>query len=245
MPLVLDGSPAVRQQLLKLLKAVTLKSDGVRGETDRILLYIHAGMTHLSADIRTFAMDVLDWLVDDARQEAVGCAGGWVKTLTCFMGLFGWQQQSQAASQPQKGWSSQQRVGVKPGSQAKALSRQLMTFANFLRSGIGREKKKGLADSDLDINGFPILHMRQHLLPERSNAFAHLNLFGPPREEETQILEDREDRQRIFARRFQQAVIQGIEGVIKEGGDLGRAAAAVRKAVNQGVADYEVEEDTT
>lgn len=52
--------------------------------------YIRAGMTHLAAEVRVSAVEVLGWLVGVAGGEVVGCAGGWVKTLNCFLSVLGW-----------------------------------------------------------------------------------------------------------------------------------------------------------
>jgi pre-rRNA-processing protein IPI1 len=79
---------------------------------------------------------------------------------------------------------------------------------------------------------------KHHVISERSNAYAHLNLFGAARDEEAEMYEDREDRQRVFHERAEAAVVAGVEQAIKGGGELGRAAAALRKAVKEGMADY-------
>jgi pre-rRNA-processing protein IPI1 len=79
-------------------------------------------------------------------------------------------------------------------------------------------------------------------LGERSNAYAHLNLFGSTRDEEAEMYEDREDRQRVFHDRVEAAVVAGMEQATKGGGELGRAAAQLRKVLKEGMADFYREE---
>jgi pre-rRNA-processing protein IPI1 len=79
------------------------------------------------------------------------------------------------------------------------------------------------------------LHM---IIPTRSNAFAHLNLFGSPRDEEGEMYIDREDRQRVFNRRFQAAVEKGTIEAKKEAGEAGRAAAILTKVLREGMKDF-------
>ena len=77
------------------------------------------------------------------------------------------------------------------------------------------------------------------MLPKRSNAFAHLNLFGPPRDEESEMYVECEERQRIFQKRFNAVVASGVEGAKREGGEVGRAAAGVAKALAEGMEGFE------
>ena len=81
------------------------------------------------------------------------------------------------------------------------------------------------------------------MLPKRANVFAHLNLFGPPRDEESEMYVEREDRQRIFQKRFRKAVDKGLEGSMREGGDVGRAGALVAKVLTKCMDGY-VDEST-
>lgn len=80
------------------------------------------------------------------------------------------------------------------------------------------------------------------MLSERSNAYAHLNLFGAARDEEAEMYEDREDRQRVFHERAEAAIVAGLEEAIKAGGELGRAGAQLRKVTREGMADFYREE---
>lgn len=228
-PLLLDGSPSVRQQLLKLLKC--LPQEEIRFHADQLLLYTRAGMTHLSADIRLFSMDALDWLIEVAGNEVVSCAGAWIKTLRCLVSLLSWQ----GPATPQGGWSAVQKPSSKPGTEARALSRHATTLASYIRAGIHPPAPVvGGAAPPL-----PLWHVPQHALAERSNAFAHLRLFGSVHDEENAMHEDRDDRQRVFATYFEPCITAGVEDMKREGGELGRAAAAIRRAMEAGMRDYE------
>lgn len=44
----------------------------------------------MAADIRSTSLDVLGWLLSTAGDETVGSAGGWVKTMKCFLSVLGW-----------------------------------------------------------------------------------------------------------------------------------------------------------
>lgn len=188
-------------------------------------------MTHLAMDIRSSSMDILNWVLDVAGSDIVSCVGGWVKTLNCFLAVLGWPNEEQAAS-----WTSTQASFGKSGSESKALIKSLNTMASFLRAGLETKSTSNHPGST-----FPLWHVRQHMLPERSNCFVHLNLFGPPRDEESEMYEDREDRQRVFHKRFQKAIEKGLDGARREGGELGRAAAGIQKVLVDGMGGYELE----
>lgn len=225
-PLVHGASHGVRQQLLKLLQ--TLPPAELADHTDQLLLWTRAGMTHLSTDIRSTSLDILEWLLLAAGDDVVSCAGGWFKTLKTFLGLLGWQARVDADSH----WTSNRAVSSKP-SDAKAQGRTLMALAALLRAGLAPPKDDG---KDLGpVKNFPLWRTDAHMA---RGGFAHLNLFGPPRDEESEMYGDREDRQRIFQERFQSSITAGLEMAKKEGGEVGRAAAAVRRAMSEGMADY-------
>jgi pre-rRNA-processing protein IPI1 len=188
-------------------------------------------MTHLASEIRIFGLDVLDWLLGVAGDEVVSCSGGWVKMLKCFLSLLSWQ--SEATSK----WSASKSFGR---SDSKIQVRQMTTLTAFLRTGLFHvQASASVVSSD---RAFPLWQIEHHILSERSNAFAHLNLFGAVRDEEAEMYEDREDRQRVFHDRAETAVVAGLKQATKGGGELGRAAAHLRKVVNEGMADFYREE---
>jgi len=227
LPLILDGSSSVRSQLLKLLRLLPSKDVADRAEST--LLYVRAGMTHLAAEIRADALTLLEWLLEVAKDEVVACPGGWVKTLKTFMSMMGW-----AASGGSSKWTTASKVSF--GKTTKVFPRQLMVLAQFLKVGL----VEGEAEATQHSAGahFPLWDVESHMLPKRSNAYGHLNLFGLTRDEEGEMYIDREDRQRVFAHRFQPAVEKGIYNAKKEAGEAGRAGAVLGRVLLDGMDDY-------
>ncbi|KAH8684294.1 Rix1 complex component [Tricladium varicosporioides] len=233
LPLILDGSQSVRTQLLKFLRL--LPAEDVADRAEQALLYTRAGMTHLAAEIRVDALAVLEWLLEVAKEDVVTCPGGWVKTLKSFMSMMGW-----AVSSGSTKWTSASKASF--GKAGKAFPRQVLVLSQFLKIGLvelGAQQPITTA-SKL----FPLCDIEKHMIPTRSNAFAHLNLFGSSRDEEGEMYIDREDRQRVFQKRFQEAVEVGIANAKKEAGEAGRAAAILSKVLLEGMADYSGVEDT-
>ncbi|KAL8773487.1 MAG: hypothetical protein Q9209_001591 [Squamulea sp. 1 TL-2023] len=228
--LTLDISNGVRAQLLKLLRA--LPPNDVEDHIGQIVLWIRAGITNLAADIRSSTMDLLAWALECAGNALVSCAGGWVKTLKALIIMQGWPLES-----TKQAWSSTKTTFGKPGSDSKVLAKSLNTMASFLEAGLHEHPyhEEGQSTSW----GWPLNNVEQHMISQRSNCFAYLNLFGPPPDEESQIYEDRGDRQRVFHNKFRKALERGLEAVKQEGGEVGRAAAGVQKVMSHGMKDYD------
>lgn len=234
LPLILDGSASVRTQLLRFLRLLPASDIGDRAET--VLLYVRAGMTHLASEIRNDGLSVLEWLLEIAGEYVVSCPGGWVKTLKCFMSMMGW-----ATSKKSSKWTSESKASF--GRAGKEFSRQLNLLSRFLKAGLVEPEDDKLEEGKpLSGTGrqpvFPLTDVNLHIIPRRSNAYTHLNLFGTPRDEDGEIYSDRESRQRVFAKLFQATVENGVDMVRKEGGDAGRAAAVVLKNLQEGMSDY-------
>ncbi|KAL8932615.1 MAG: hypothetical protein Q9211_006218 [Gyalolechia sp. 1 TL-2023] len=229
LPLTLDGSHGVRTQLLKLLRA--LPPEDVEDHIEQVLLYIRAGITHLAADIRSSTMDLLTWALEYGGNALVSCAGGWVKTLKSLMAMQGWPIEHSPGA-----WSSGRASFGKSDYEDKALVKSLNIMAALLRAGFEDPSEGG---PEAPAQGFPLTDTGLHLISKRTDCFAHLGLFGPARDEETQIYEGREDRQRIFYRRFQGSIGYGLETAKQEGGEVGRAAASVQKVITEGMKDFE------
>jgi pre-rRNA-processing protein IPI1 len=228
LPLILDGSASVRSQLQKLLRLLPAKDIAERAES--ALLYVRAGMTHLAVDIRNDAVLSLEWLLENAREEVVTCPGGWVKTLKAFMSMMGWTISSGATK-----WTSSCNISF--GKAGKAFPKQLMVLAQFLQAGLGshvveNEFRRG--------RHFPLWDLEVHMVPSESNPYAHLNLFGPGRDEDGEMYTERDARRRVFASRFQVVVNNGIDGAKKEGGEVGRAAAVLGRVLKDSMTDYMV-----
>lgn len=232
LPLILDASNGVRAQLLKLLRALPPRD--VEDHVSQMLPYIRAGMTHLAADIRVSSVEVLAWLVEVAGREVVSCAGGWIKTLNCFLSVLGWHTEESAR------WSASRASFGKAGSQGKPMIKVLAALAGFLEAGLGDVDEGGDVTEDSSESGeswvFPLCQTEQHMIPSASAPYAYLNLFGQPRDEEGEMYETREDRYRVFANRFLPAVQRGLENARKEGGEIGRASSSASKVLKEAVA---------
>lgn len=231
LPLILDGSTPVRSQLLKFLRLVPSKEVADRVEPS--LLYVRAGMTHLAAEIRNDALLTLEWLLESGGEAAVSCPGGWVKTLKAFMSMMGW-----AISSGTTKWTSAAKTSF--GKGGKAFPKQLMVLAQFLKVGIGCNA----TETAFQRGGhYPLWDVELHIIPLQSNPYAHLNLFGPGRDEEGDMYTERESRQRVFRHRFQASIEKGLENAKREGGEVGRAAAVLGKTLAESMNDFtEVEE---
>ena len=224
--LILDGSPQVRQQLLKLL-AVLPKDE--LGNIEKLLLYIRAGMTHMSGDIKASALDAMDWLLSLQPEAVVSCAGGWVKILRTFQSLLSWHDEAGAASGK---WSSTKPT-TNLGS-SKLLVHQLTTLARFLTIGLIRPdlNAERAAAAKRAAQCFPLWHVDAHTMPKKGNPYAYLNLFGAARDVESEIYDDAEERCAVFLELgLRESFAKGAKEAKQEAGEVGRAAAMVEKAL--------------
>ncbi|CAM1501745.1 Fc.00g037290.m01.CDS01 [Cosmosporella sp. VM-42] len=223
LPLISDSSTPVRSQLLKLLR--TLPEEEVRHSTEQAIMFIRAGMTHLSADISNDTLGMLEWLLDVAEDDLVSCPGGWVKTLNSFCAMMGWPVSSSTA-----GWSSGSRTGLR-AKDAQTYARQITTLSKFLQAGLKEETSIPENPSEFLDNIYRI--------PREPNAFAYLNLHGVRRDEEGEMYSTRDARQRVFQSRFLKSISKGVSQAKKEGGATGRAAALLDQTLQEGMGDYE------
>ncbi|KKK18556.1 hypothetical protein P175DRAFT_0442804 [Aspergillus ochraceoroseus IBT 24754] len=241
LPLILDANSGVRTQLLKLLRS--LPESDVQDHVIQLLPYIRAGMTHLAADIRLSAIEILSWLLHVAGAEVVSSAGGWVKTLNCFLSLLGWHTEasskwtsisSASASATTKTSTNRSTFG-KAGAAGRPQVKVLAVLAEFLQAGFGFQEADSEGDEVAAAGGpFPIVQVQAQMIPRTAAPYLYLNLFGQPRDEEGEMYETREDRYRVFESRFLAAVEKGVEGARQEGGEVGRASAGVRRALAEG-----------
>lgn len=222
-PLMLDGSAAVRTQLLKLFQ--TLPREDVRDNVAKILPYLRAGMTHLSKDIRMSAIEFLSCLLELAGSELVSCPGGWYQTLACFASILDWK------SSDSNKWSSG-KAGF--SGDAKSTARIMQVLAAFLQQGLSEDKSPPPGPNPVAI-AFPLWQTGCVMIPQKSNPYAYLNLFEIQHDDEKQTLDDREDRLRVYNSHFQPLIVAGIDTAKKEGGELGRASGLLVKTLEHAV----------
>lgn len=229
LPLILDGNAGVRTQLLKLFKV--LPAGDMEGHVSTLLPYVRAGMTHLAADIRLSAIEIMAWLLSIGGHELVSSQGGWIKTLNCFLTMLGWHTEESAK------WSSNRASFGKSGTDGRPMIKVLQTFGDFLRVGIVESEDSEPSEADKaeysDSYDFPIRDMSYYVIPTKSAPYSHLNLFGQPKDEEGEMYEAQEDRMRVFVQRFSEPVERGLVAAKRDGGESGRAAAVVQKVLKE------------
>ena len=175
-------------------------------------------MTHLAADVRLSAVDVLSWLLDVAGDEVVNCAGGFIKTLNCFLSTLNWHSSTSGVGQPKFG---------KAGSEGKSMAKVLQVLGKFLAVSLGSRENQDWNYEEQPKGDYPYWHLEQHLVSARSNAYGYLNLFGPPRDNDSRIIEDLDERIDFFNSRFRSMVEGGVEQARREGGEIGRSVAGI------------------
>ncbi|KAI5303304.1 hypothetical protein KEM56_007695 [Ascosphaera pollenicola] len=225
LPLVLDGSKNVRAQLLKLLK--TFPVNELEGHAAQLLPYIRAGMTHLAADVRMSSIELISWLISVLGNEVVSCAGGWIKTLNCFLALLGWHTDESSK------WSANRASFGKAGTDGKPTAKVLVALADFLKVGIAPVVDDLENDSTATVSAFPLCDTEYHIISSRGAPYAYLNLFGAVKDEEDAMYETIEDRLRVYRQRFQSSIDRGLAAARQEGGETGRASAAVYKVLKE------------
>ena len=135
-------------------------------------------------------------------------------------------------------------TGGSKAARGASFARQLAALTKFLEIGLRREEPAPYNPQAYWDN----LYRRQpsatslgastQTVSSTINPFGHLNLFGAPRDEDSEMYADREDRQRVFAKRWQAAITKGIEEARREGGAVGRAAATLDDVLRVGMEDY-------
>ncbi|KYK59928.1 hypothetical protein DCS_01062 [Drechmeria coniospora] len=223
LPLVSDSATPVRAQLLKFLR--TLPEAEVKHSIEHAVMYIRAGMTHLSSDISNDTLGVMEWLLEVADDELVSCPGGWVKTLNTFCAIMGW-----AVSSSNGGWTSGAR-GTLKAKDAQTLARQINALSKFLQAGFREEENEEATVSEYWDN--------LYRLPRAPTAFEYLNLSGTRRDEDGEMYSNREARQQVFRRKFFDPMTKGLEKAKKEGGATGRAASTMEQILQEGMRGYE------
>ena len=227
LPLISDCSVLVRRQLLDLLRC--LPPHEVAAEVERVIIFVRAGMTHLSADIAGDTLAVVNWLLDIAPEELVSCPGGWIKTLNNFCAMLGWSTANNG------GWSMAPLKSSSRAKDATMRAGQLATLTRFLDAGL-RSEVEPRQVSICHSHGWPSSFFRHHM---DLLHFEHLNIFGARRDEDCEMYTNREARQLVFSKKFLKNMEAAIELEKKEGGVLGRAAAALQQALQQGLMDFE------
>ena len=236
-PLILDESNEVRAQLLLLFK--NFPSHEVEPEVEKLLVHIRAGLTHLAVDIRLFAADLLCWVIELCPMEVVSCPGGWCKTIKTLLTALHWPEP--AISNVDSKWTSLRGPTLESSvSQSKLPVKLLNALTATLRAGLIDPPK--VENSTPSKWPFPLCNVEAHMIPKKSNPYRRLNLFGPPRDEDGEMYEDRRDRQDILGQKFKAWIDGGVQGVKKQEGEIGRAAAEMETVLSEGMKGYQSQE---
>lgn len=222
LPLIPSPSSGVRSQLLKLLRC--LPGDEVRIHTEEALRWIRVGMTHLSGEVSLGSLAVLDWLLEFAADEIVSCPGGWVMTLNSFCAMMGWSKTGNS------GWTSAPKIGVRT-KDSGSHAQQLSTLSRFLQAGLKAEDTIRASHNQY----WDCIYR----LNRTRDPYAYINIFGKRRDEDGEMYQDRESRQRVFHRRYSPLVLAGTEQAKREGGAPGRAATGLERILLEGAGDAE------
>jgi pre-rRNA-processing protein IPI1 len=227
LPLISDGSTAVRKHLLDLLRS--LPPNEVAADAERVSIFIRAGLTHLSTDIANDALAVMDWLLEVAPAETVACPGGWIKTLSSFCAILGWSGTTHC------GWSLAPSKSTLRAKDTSSLAGMLATLSRFLEAGLQSDSVApgGFRNDDY---AWPT---SISILPLEPRPFDHINVVGAHRDEDCEMYTHREARQRVLSHRFLELIHAGVETTKKEGGILGRAASALQQSIQHGMVDFE------
>jgi pre-rRNA-processing protein IPI1 len=108
----------------------------------------------------------------------------------------------------------------------------LQVLSEFLQAGLAIDEARLAGPNTLAVE-FPLWRSNSLAIPTKSNAYAYLGLFGAQQDDEKQILDDRNDRLRVFNGHFRSLVLAGIDAAKKEGGELGRASGLLVKALDR------------
>ncbi len=114
-----------------------------------------------------------------------------------------------------------------------AFTRQISVLAKFLEAGLKPEPAIESRPEDFLDNLYRI--------PRDAHTYEYLNLFGEQKDEDGRAYLYLEERQKVFHRKFFDAVSKGVDRAKKEGGTTGRAAATLDQVLRKGLAGFDPE----
>ena len=232
--MILDASNSVRSQLLALLK--TLPKGYVEMYIPKLMLYITSAMTHLAPEIRADSTKYLTWLLG-INTDSVLRNGGWAKGLRGLIGVLGW------GTAKDNGCISGGSGGA--AARGKIRMQHISVLREFLQAGLFDDHMSLLGNSGADDglweSSFPHWTTHLHMLPNKpsqSNAFSYLGLFSMAQSSDggSAGVEDLEARKRWMIEGLGKDALEslrlGVEGVRKEGGEMGRLGARIAAMVD-------------
>ncbi|KAF2149596.1 hypothetical protein K461DRAFT_230689 [Myriangium duriaei CBS 260.36] len=228
-PLLIDSSRSVRAGALSLLRA--LSPTEIDAHASDILIYAHIGLTHMAADIRTATLDTLEWLLGVAGEATVSAAGGWTGTLRRLTNVLGWGNKTAAEEAKTKGWTAATRTKL---DDAKLRSKQIGVLALLLETGLTTEKVALNRATAARACCFPLWDVAAHRIPVRPDPYGYLGLFaeqaGSASSNSTDATQNSSGNIGVD-NHFEEGIRRGLVEARKEGGELGRAAKSVERAL--------------
>jgi pre-rRNA-processing protein IPI1 len=99
-------------------------------------------------------------------------------------------------------------------------------------AGLARAAEDPQADARRAAALFPLWQCDAHMMPKKSNPYGYLNLFGAPRDVDGEVYDDPEERMNVFVDLDLHTAFQtGVKEAKTQGGEVGRAASMVDKAL--------------
>jgi len=199
----------------------------------KLMLYITSAMTHLAPEIRGDSTKYLIWLLG-INADSVLRNGGWAKGLRGLIGVLGW------GTAKDNGCISGSGSGG-AAARGKIRMQHIGALRELLQAGLLDDhvmsplSNNGAGDS-LWKSGFPHWTSHLHMLPNKpnqSNTFSYLGLFSVAQSSdgENAGVEDLEARKRWLVEGPGKDALRslrlGVEGVRKEGGEIGRLGAQI------------------
>lgn len=202
------------------------------------MLYVNSAMTHISPEIRIDSTKFLGWLLS-VNGDSVLRNGGWTKCIWGLLGVLGFDSGRDIKSQViLKGGAA--NGGPAGGAKTKTMLQHLSVLHDFLVAGLldskdRTERMEIGPNRPIWTSGTPHWTTHLHMIPSnpnQSNTFAYLNLFSTTvmhdatGSVEVGAIEDKKARRRWLMEGSGMealgALRRGLEGVRKEGGELGR-----------------------
>lgn len=264
-PLIVDSSQSVRNQLSLLLIACAKNKPGLLDlHLKSIILFIHSAMTHIQPDIRnSSSVKFLAVLVDYSGSSLV--RSYFIKTLKSFFTLLAWTLDDKKKSISLAITTS----SATGGSTKKARIGHLLVLRKFLAAALFPNDEDLNGSKVIDISNTCMIHplSGKYLIPSISRPYAPLKLFVKEMKTKLSLTqnttdssstgiddgsfslhdlltlstEDLETRRKVFNDVFLKPMVKNLNNFIKEGGEVGREANSILALIEKLKAETKVE----
>lgn len=226
-PLLTDQSSSVRNAVLGLLKS--LPEEAILSNCEILILYINSSMTSIDPAIRAKSTQALDILLDSISIRSVILRVGFIKLLSSFLSLLGWNVDDGKNADGMGKNSYLVTTSLEFGeSNLSTLSTHLRSLFALLQYGLRSQV-------DDDIKNIRGGRYETFLIPQSSLPFLSLHLFNSSsdRNSETEgITEDFIAREKAVKSKIL-GIKYGIEKTQKEGGEVGRITKQLKELMTK------------